>query len=96
MFKDKIRQYRKSSGFGVSEAALEIIAHGAKKITRQTIWSWENGLSVPEQDKYLAIKKAYNLTYSQYLDLLDLAATAAAERSIKQLSTTLDNSKEKI
>lgn len=90
MFKDKIRYYRERKNSGVSKIAKDLTIAGATT-GRQTVWSWENGNSVPDQWKFPTIQKVYGITSEEYLELLDLSAKASASKKNNRCSTQLSN-----
>lgn len=58
---DKIRLLRKREGVSQEELANQL------KTSRQAISKWENGQSIPDLDKIVALSKYFNVTTDELL-----------------------------
>lgn len=61
MLNENIKAIRKSKGLSQEELAIKL------NVVRQTISKWEQGLSVPDSDKLIAISEAFETPVSTLL-----------------------------
>jgi PAS domain S-box-containing protein len=65
MYYEKIRQLRKEKGLSVNGLC------SLAKITRGTLWKWENGKQFPKIENIKNLAKALNVSVSEISDIID-------------------------